>query len=86
MSADTDRVVVVALTERERRYLLERLEDVDEPRAGDLRAMLENALEPSEARVLDGGRGRVDDGDRGSVSHQPSPSTSSDLSETRVPF
>jgi hypothetical protein len=50
VSADAERVVVVALTEPERSYLLALLEDVDELRAADLRAMLENALEPGEVR------------------------------------
>ena len=58
MTADAERVFVVALTEPERRYLLDRLEDVDELRAADLRAMLENALDPGEARSALGATGR----------------------------
>jgi hypothetical protein len=48
VTADAERVVVVALTEPERSYLLALLEDVDELRAADLRAMFENALDPGE--------------------------------------
>jgi hypothetical protein len=59
MTAEPERVFVVALTEPERRYLLDHLEDVDELRAADLRRMLENALDPDEARSALGATSRL---------------------------
>jgi hypothetical protein len=51
MTAEPERGFVVALTEPERRYLLDRLEDVDELRAADLRRMARERARPGRSSL-----------------------------------